>query len=51
MARKKVYSAKKAVRRIARERVGSVPETQVMVPKKLKKPKHKETYQEEGNGS
>ena len=52
MAKKKVYSAKKAVRRIARERVGTVPETQVIVPKKSrKKPKHKESFLEEANGS
>jgi hypothetical protein len=38
----KRYNAKKEVRRMARERVGTVPAPKVMVPKNLrKKPKHK----------
>jgi len=44
MPRSKRYDQKKGVRRLARERVGTVPATQVIVPKALrKKPKHKKT--------
>lgn len=39
---KKRFDAKKEVRAIARERVGSVKSSRVIVPKNLrKKPKHK----------
>ena len=43
MARKpKRFDSKKGVRRLARERVGTVPSGKVIVPKTLrKKPKHK----------
>lgn len=44
MARRKPreFDEKKEVRAIARERVGTVPPTKVIVPKHLrKKPKHK----------
>ncbi len=42
--RKKRYDAKKEVRAIARERVGTVKAGRVMVPKNLrKKPKHKKS--------
>ena len=43
MARKpKRFDSKKGVRRLARERVGTVPPGKVIVPKTLrKKPKHK----------
>jgi hypothetical protein len=38
----KPYSREKSVRRVARERVGTVPGTRVIVPKKQRKrPKHK----------
>jgi len=38
----KKFDRKKEVRRLARERVGSVPSPKVIVPKtKRKKPKHK----------
>jgi len=40
--KRKKYSAKKEVRRLARERVGSPPAPKVIVPKtERKKPKHK----------
>jgi hypothetical protein len=52
VAKKKTYSARKAVRRVARERVGTVPETQVIIPKtQRKKPKHKASLLEEESGS
>jgi hypothetical protein len=43
MARKpKRYDSKKGVRRLARERVGTVPAPKIIVPKtQRKKPKHK----------
>jgi len=42
MPKPKKYDRDKDVRAIARERVGTVPAAQVMVPKTLrKKPKHK----------
>lgn len=42
MPKQKRYSAKKAVREMARERVGSPPAPKVIIPKNLrKKPKHK----------
>jgi len=39
--RKKRFDAKKEVRAIARERVGTVPSTKVIVSKAKKPPKHK----------
>jgi hypothetical protein len=48
MRKPKQYNAKKAVRAMARERVGPVPSPKVMVPKNLrKKPKHKKPPGEE----
>ena len=43
MARKpKRYDSKKGVRRLARERVGAVPASKIIVPRtERKKPKHK----------
>jgi hypothetical protein len=42
MAKRKRYDAKKAVRAMARERVGTVPAHKVIVPKtERKRPKHK----------
>jgi hypothetical protein len=42
MPRSKGFDQKKGVRRLARERVGTVKPTKVIVPKDLrKKPKHK----------
>ena len=42
------FDAKKEVRAIARERVGVVPSSKVIVPKKLrKKPKHKRPPEQE----
>jgi hypothetical protein len=38
---KKTFSAKKEVRAIARERVGTVKPAQVITPKSERKPKHK----------
>jgi hypothetical protein len=40
--RKKVFSATKEVRAIARERVGRVKPAVVIVPKAERKPKHKQ---------
>ncbi len=40
--KRKSYSREKSVRRVARDRVGAVPPTRVIVPKKQRKrPKHK----------
>lgn len=42
MKRLKKFDRKKEVRRLARERVGTVPSAKVIVPKiRRKKPKHK----------
>jgi hypothetical protein len=44
----KKYNAKKEVRALARERVGTVPSPKIMVPKNLrKKPKHKKAIEAE----
>jgi hypothetical protein len=50
MARKpKRFDRRKEVRRLARERVGSVPAPKVIVPKtRRKKPKHKKPVELEG---
>jgi hypothetical protein len=49
MPRSKRYDQKKGVRRLARERVGAVKPTKVIVPKDLrKKPKHKKKASGEG---
>jgi hypothetical protein len=47
MAKKKVYDARKVVRELARERVGSVPPARVIEPKDKRKPKHKRPPGEE----
>jgi hypothetical protein len=48
MRKPKRYNMKKAVRALARERVGTVPAPKVMVPKNLrKKPKHKKPIEAE----
>jgi len=48
MRKPKRYNAKKVVRALARERVGTVPSPKVMVPKNLrKKPKHKKPIEAE----
>ena len=48
MRKPKRYNMKKAVRALARERVGMVPSPKIMVPKNLrKKPKHKKPIEEE----
>jgi len=48
--KKKVFSAAKEVRAIARERVGPVPAAQTIQPKSSrKKPKHKKPPEEEFN--
>jgi hypothetical protein len=44
--RKKTFSAKKEVRAIARERVGTVKPVQVITPKADRKPKHKQRFDE-----
>lgn len=50
MARKKrKFDLKKEVRKLARERVGTVPSSRVIVPKLArKKPKHKKPLDAEG---
>ncbi len=48
MPKKKKFEAKKEVRKLARERVGVVPASQVIVPKSSRKPKYKKTGEEEG---
>lgn len=54
MARKKKqrFDRKKEVRKLARERVGTVPSSRVIQPKtKRKKPKHKRALMEKENES
>ena len=49
--KRKVYSRVKSVRRLARERVGSVPPSHPLEPRtKRKKPKHKKHSLEEDRG-
>ena len=50
MSRKKAkFDVKKEIRKLARERVGTVPSARVIVPKTArKKPKHKKLAEEEG---
>ena len=48
MAKPKKYDVNKAIRAIARERVGTVPAHKVIVPKtQRKRPKHKKPIQAE----
>lgn len=47
MPHKKLYDAKKEVRAIARERVGTVPSAKVIVSKLKKTPKHKRKLDED----
>lgn len=48
MARKKKFDLKKEVRKLARERVGPVPATRPIEPKRIrKKPKYKKPFTEE----
>jgi len=48
MARKRKFDVKKEIRKLARERVGTVPSARVIVPKPArKKPKHKKKVEEE----
>lgn len=44
--RKKTFDAKKEIRAIARERVGTVKPAQVITPKSDRKPKHKKALPE-----
>jgi hypothetical protein len=46
--KKRTFDARKEVRAIARERVGTVPSGKVIVPKAERKPKHKRPPEEEG---
>lgn len=50
MARKKPkFDLRKEIRKLARERVGTVPSGRVIVPRlERKKPKHKKKLEEEG---
>jgi hypothetical protein len=43
----KTFSAKKEIRAIARERVGTVKPVQVITPKSERKPKHKQPPENE----
>ena len=46
MAKPKKYDVKKAIRAMARERVGTVPAAKAIVPKtQRKRPKHKKPIQ------
>jgi len=45
--KKKKFDAKREIRGIARERVGSVPPGRVILPKTERKPKHKKEPIEE----
>ncbi len=45
--KKQKFSAKKEVRKLARERVGTVPASRVITPKSERKPKHKKQEGEE----
>lgn len=45
--KKKVFDEKKEVRAIARERIGIVPSTKIIVPKEQRPPKHKKKIEEE----
>ena len=48
MARKKKFDVKKEIRKLARERVGTVPAARPIQPKQLrKKPKYKKPIEEE----
>ena len=50
MAKPKKYDVKKAIRAMARERVGTVPAPKVIVPKtQRKRPKHKKPIQADEN--
>ncbi len=46
--KKRKFDARKEVRAIARERVGTVPAGKVIVPKAERKPKYKKPVEEEG---
>ena len=49
MARKKrKFDVRKEIRKLARERVGTVPSGRVIVPKLERKPKHKKKLEEDG---
>jgi hypothetical protein len=47
--KKKVFSAPKEVRAIARERVGTVKPSKPIIPKSERKPKHKENLLKAGS--
>jgi hypothetical protein len=47
MPRKKKFDVKKEIRKLARERVGTVPPGKTIVPKQLRNPKHKKPIGEE----
>ena len=48
MARQRKFDVKKEIRKLARERVGTVPAARVIVPKLArKKPKHKKSATDE----
>lgn len=49
MPRKKKFDLPKEVRAIARERVGQVKSERVIVPKSLRKPKHKKDPLNDGS--
>jgi hypothetical protein len=47
MPRKKKFDVKKEIRKLARERVGTVPPGKTIVPKQLRAPKHKKPIGDE----
>jgi len=50
--KKPKFDIKKEIRKLARERVGTVPAERVIIPKQArKKPKHKKQLEEEGPNS
>ena len=50
MSSKQKFDVKKEVRKLARERVGTVPAARVIVPKPArKKPKHKKSLADESS--
>ncbi len=47
MAKPRKFDQKKEVRRLARERVGTVPASRLIEPKPRRKPKHKKPVEQD----
>jgi hypothetical protein len=47
MPRKKKFDVKKEIRKLARERIGTVPSGKTIVPKHLRDPKYKKPIADE----